>query len=239
MEINTESLINQKKALLSILKSLSVSIGAVDALFHIDLDKPEIWLGNSWLKCLKQRQSIFFTSDNLEDTFQRYRILLKSADSDLSKCINRQLYSWSAVGTAPAKMIKEGGYKKVVSLSLPLSSSTELCGRFLFFYDNYSGQCELDISQSIANVINEMSIYQSAVGSSKLIVSPLEDYGMLKKSTISIIRNLAQGCSRTELSDIHYMTTRGIDYHLERAKCLLGAKNTHHLVHKSQKLLLL
>jgi DNA-binding CsgD family transcriptional regulator len=239
MEIQTEGLIHHKKALLTILKSLSVSIGAVDALFHIDLNKPEVWLGNSWQKCLKQRKSILFTSDNLEDTFQCYKSLLKSADTDLSKCINKQFYSWSSIGTASAKLIKERGYKKVVSLSLPLPSSSELCGRFLFFYDNYSEQCELDISQSVENVLNELFIYQSAVSSSNLIISPLEDYGMLKKSTISIIRNLAQGCSRTELSDIHYMTPRGIDYHLERAKCLLGAKNTHHLVHKSQKLLLL
>ncbi len=239
MEIQTEGLIQKKKALLTILKSLSVSIGAVDALFHIDLNKPDLWLGNSWHKCLKQRKSILFTSDDLEDTFHCYKGLLKTADTDLSKSITKQLYSWSSVGTASAKLIKERGYKKVISLSLPLSFNSDLCGRFLFFYDNCIELNEFDIIQSIENVLSELCIYQSAVSSSAVMISPLEDYGMLKKSTISIIRNLAEGCSRAELSDIHYMTTRGIDYHLERAKCLLGAKNTHHLVLKSQKLLLL
>ncbi|WP_282109573.1 helix-turn-helix transcriptional regulator [Shewanella algicola] len=239
MELQTENLFNQRKALLSTLKSLSVSIGAVDTLFHIDLDKPDIWLGKSWMKCLKQRNSIFYTSENLQDTFQCYKSLLKPMDSDLSKSVNKQLYSWTAAGSTSAKMLKESGYKKVVSLSLPLSATSQLYGRYLFFFDDANNQSEQEICQSIENVVNEIYLYQSAAGSSKLILSPLEDYGMLKKSTIAIIRNLALGCSRAELSDIHYMTPRGIDYHLERAKCLLGAKNTHHLIYKSQSMLLL
>jgi len=239
MGLHIEANKNQEAAFSSMLKSLAVSIGAIDALFHIDLAEPEVWLGKSWLKCLKRRESIFFTSHYLEDTFQRYRSRLKSADKELTKSVNKQLYNWPSSSTPSGRIIKENGYRTVVSVSISLPSCSELSGRFLFFFDNYNEQCEFDIRQSVENVLNEMFVYQAAVSSSQLITSPLEDYGMLKKSTISIIRHLAQGCSRKELSNIHYMTPRGIDYHLERAKYLLGAKNMHHLVYKSQSLLLI
>ncbi|USD36803.1 hypothetical protein [Ferrimonas sp. SCSIO 43195] len=239
MKIQFEDLNNQQEALSAMLKSLVTSVGAVDALFHIDLNKPEVWLGKSWLKCLKQRQSILFSSSRLEETFEGYRKRLKSMDIELSKSVRKDLYSWSSVNSHAAKRIREGGYERVVSVSIPLATCSDLRGRFLYFYDGVSEQSEFEIRRSIENSLNEMIVYQTAVSASHLITSPLEDYGMLKSATISIIRHLSQGCSRTELSEVHHMTPRGIDYHLERAKCLLGAKNTHNLVHKSHSLLLI
>ncbi|QIZ75670.1 helix-turn-helix transcriptional regulator [Ferrimonas lipolytica] len=236
LQINENSL---EAMLVSELKSLGLSVGAVDAMFQIDFNNPDSWLGKDWLKRLKLRGSLKFTSEALANGFDDYRNGLTTIDFDLCNTVRKEIHFWRCSNQHSGKMRESGGYSKMVSVTLPLPQCEELCGRFLFFFDRSCQQSSSEVRQSINNALNEMSFYQNAAKSSNLLKSPLQDYGMLKPASLSILRGLAQGYSRNELSDLHYMTPRGVDYHLERMKNLLGAKNIHSMLYKSTNLMLI
>ncbi|WOT04858.1 helix-turn-helix transcriptional regulator [Shewanella youngdeokensis] len=225
------------------LKSLARDVGAEDAMFLMDFSCPDNWLGKTWVRSLKGRGSILYSSSKVGSVLSDCRRLLKSPDVDLLKTVSKPLHNWTT--TANNRFIKlrtglllESGYKNVVSISLPLLSNDDISGRFVFFFDKYCEQSELDINQSINNMLDEIMVYQQAASALKVLPSPLEDYGLIKKSTVSIIKLLSEGYSRKEISELHYMSSRGIDYHIDKAKFLLGANNAYNLVHKAHRLLL-
>lgn len=55
----------------------------------------------------------------------------------------------------------------------------------------------------------------------------------VKQKTKDIVRMLAFGLDRNEISELIHLTVRGVDYHLDTARAILGAKNRSSLVYKA------
>ncbi|GIU48470.1 helix-turn-helix transcriptional regulator [Shewanella sp. KT0246] len=226
------------------INQLAAHIGAVDYAFFFDFKEPENWLGNNWLNSFKSRKSLIFSSAKLELLFCRSRSSMTKLDPDLVKSLNKDHHIWLLEKKLKQQQIKQNllkefSYSKQISVSFNLHNFDYLTGGISFFYE---GDCHLtDIQrlELINDFITEIESLGAQIAYSRLLISPFEDYQILKPSTISIIQHLSQGCSRSKLSDIHYMSARGVDYHIEKAKLLLEAKNTSHLIHIAHRTMLI
>ncbi|BDY05315.1 helix-turn-helix transcriptional regulator [Ferrimonas sp. YFM] len=63
--------------------------------------------------------------------------------------------------------------------------------------------------------------------------------GFFKRKTIQVLKLTAQGLSSKEISEHLYITPRGVNYHVDRAKEKLGATNKAELISLAKKHLLL
>lgn len=226
------------------LKTIANKIGAVDAVFFIDFTQPQTWLGRHWLSGIKKRNSLLYTSPQVEHITCLSRHSMNHIDHNILKSIQKPMHVWTTnssprIDSVKSDLLNKHGYSKQISVSYLLSNSHELKGIFNFFYPLDCGLSDVDLINNLQNVLNDLGVVGSYIVSERILLSPFEDYHMLKPATVSIVRDLARGCSRSELSELHFMTARGVDYHIEKAKVILGAKNTSHLVHVANKMILL
>jgi DNA-binding CsgD family transcriptional regulator len=226
------------------LNTMAQKVGAVDAAFVIDFDQPQTWLGRHWLSGIKNRSSLLYTSAQVEHISYLSRHGMNNVDQNVLKTVQRPIHVWttnssSKIDSLKADLLKQHGYSKQISISYSLSNLIDLKGIFNFFYPLDCELSENELINNIQHALVDLGVVGSYIVSERILLSPFEDYHMLKPATVSIVRNLAKGCSRSELSERHFMTARGVDYHIEKAKVMLGAKNTSHLVYVANKMLLL
>ncbi|WOT04731.1 helix-turn-helix transcriptional regulator [Shewanella youngdeokensis] len=165
-------------------------------------------------------------------------------DPDLIKSTQSVIHIWlSDVSLRQQKMkselLNELGYCKQISVSFSLPNFDYLKGFYSFFYRLDCPLTDAERTQLLNNKMTHIQMLGSHIASESLLTGPFEDYSILKPSTVSIIKHLAEGYSRKELSDIHYMSARGVDYHIEKAKVTLDAKNTSHLIHIAHQIKLI
>ena len=226
------------------LVELNKLIGTAACAFILDFEQPKDWLGRNWLSSFKRRSSVIFSSSQVEVLFARSRSSMTQLDPDLVKSCQNKIHIWLADKSLKqqqlkCELLKELGYCKQISVSFMLPNFDGLKGCYSFFYDvNY----ELTDEQRI-KLINEhmtqIEMTGSHIASEGEMSGPFQDYRIIKPSTVSIIQHLAEGYSRKDLSDIHFMSARGVDYHIEKAKLTLDAKNTSHLIHVAHKVKLI
>ncbi|QIZ78330.1 hypothetical protein [Ferrimonas lipolytica] len=214
--------------------------GACDAAFLLDFSEPEFWLGKGWLKGIKNRKSLLYTSPELERFMHRVRSELTKLDHDLMRSVERERYVWSPEATSfhgYAQPYRE--YEKQITLSFELPGFPHVKAGCNLFFELGFCQDEASILSHINSIEKDLQILAINIASQRLLASPLEDYQLLKPATVGIIRDIANGLSRKQLSETHFMTSRGIDYHVEKAKLTLGAKNTSQLIHLSHQMLII
>lgn len=66
-------------------------------------------------------------------------------------------------------------------------------------------------------------------------LTPLLNFKIISPRCIEIMQLIADGHTSAEVSKQLYLTERGINYHLDRAKELIGAKNRIHLISMGYK----
>lgn len=226
------------------LKKAAASLGAKDAAFVVDFVDPERWLGKHWFSGFKARNSMLFTSPAVDYLFSRSRSCMTGLDPDVVKSSKKSMHVWLTDKTlrqqqTKSKILLELGYRQQVSLALPLPDHNGLSARFSLFFDTEVAMSNLFGLETLGQPMDEIRMISEYISSQRILASPLEDYQLFKPATVSVIRQLAEGGSRRELSERHCMSGRGVDYHIEKAKFALGAKNTTELVHLSNKMLLI
>ncbi|QIZ76262.1 helix-turn-helix transcriptional regulator [Ferrimonas lipolytica] len=226
------------------LVELTQRLGAVESAFIIDFAEPNERLGKSWLKSFKSRDSILFSSAKVSYLFERSRSSMTRLDPDLVKASNKDKHVWLEDKNlkqqqSKLSIIKELGFSKQLSVTFPLQNWQGLKGCYSLFY---ALDCPMTDEQRFARMdelMADIKMVGTHIVSERVLTGPFEDYQLFKPSTISIIKHLAEGRSRKDLSDIHYMSARGVDYHIEKAKIVLEAQNTSHLVHVAHQMMLI
>ncbi|GIU06604.1 response regulator transcription factor [Shewanella sp. MBTL60-112-B2] len=61
-------------------------------------------------------------------------------------------------------------------------------------------------------------------------LNPITNYAVLSKPCIEILKLTADGASSREIAKQLHITERGVNYHIDRARDLLGARNRIHLI---------
>ncbi|WP_394147710.1 response regulator transcription factor [Shewanella atlantica] len=64
-------------------------------------------------------------------------------------------------------------------------------------------------------------------------INPISNFRVLSPTCVEILSLVAQGCSSEEVGKQLYMSERGVNYHLDRARAILTAKNRTNLVSKA------
>lgn len=67
-------------------------------------------------------------------------------------------------------------------------------------------------------------------------INPLANFNVLSPTCIKILQMVADGDSSQEISQKLHLTERGINYHLDRARVVVGAKNRIHLISLAHRL---
>lgn len=225
------------------LKSLAEHVGAEEAVFFFDFIEPENWLGKHWLSGIKQRNSLIYSSSQIKYLVSRQRSCLTKMNPDILKSAQKPIHIWKDKNSANQQSLRENllqgkGYSSTISVSFPLAKSHYLRGCFNFFYHRENSESDIHRIKDLQGAMFDMQMLSGFAVSEKMLASPFEDYKIFKPSTLSIIRHVAEGYSRKEISDIHYMSERGIDYHIDKVRLVLGAKNTLQLVHIAHNMML-
>lgn len=237
---NHQSTQNQCKANLDL---LAQKVGAIDAAFLLDFTKPSTWLGKHWLDGIKLRQSLLYSSPEVEFLLSKSRSCMTKLDKDIINAVEKPMHVWFVTPNTKQQLrnsdtLRTLGFGKQISISVPLFSTELLQGSFSFFYEDGDGATDVERMEKLHENTIELQLFATKIASSRILISPMEDYQIFKPATVNIIRDIAHGYSRHELSSRHYMTVRGVDYHVEKAKLAFGAKNSSHLVHMAHELLL-
>lgn len=61
-------------------------------------------------------------------------------------------------------------------------------------------------------------------------MNPLTNFAILSPTSVLILQQVAEGASSAEIAEQLNLTERGVNYHIDRAKDLLGARNRIHLI---------
>ncbi|MEZ9370857.1 response regulator transcription factor [Shewanella sp. 10N.286.51.B2] len=64
-------------------------------------------------------------------------------------------------------------------------------------------------------------------------INPISNFRILSPTCIEILSLIAQGCSSEEVGKQLYMSERGVNYHIDRARLILTARNRTNLVSKA------
>lgn len=64
-------------------------------------------------------------------------------------------------------------------------------------------------------------------------INPISNFRVLSPTCVEILSLVAKGCSSEEVGKQLYMSERGVNYHLDRARLILTAKNRTNLVSKA------
>ncbi|USD39086.1 MULTISPECIES: helix-turn-helix transcriptional regulator [Ferrimonas] len=64
-------------------------------------------------------------------------------------------------------------------------------------------------------------------------INPIANFGLLSPNCIKILTMVAEGDSSEEIGKKLFLTERGVNYHLDRAREILGARNRTNLVSKA------
>ncbi|RTR31262.1 response regulator transcription factor [Shewanella atlantica] len=64
-------------------------------------------------------------------------------------------------------------------------------------------------------------------------INPISNFRVLSPTCVEILSLVAQGCSSEEVGKQLYMSERGVNYHIDRARVILTARNRTNLVSKA------
>ncbi|QIZ77941.1 helix-turn-helix transcriptional regulator [Ferrimonas lipolytica] len=228
----------------SILKATTKKLAAEDIVFHFDFTNPQDWLGRRWMHGVKSRSSLMFSSEKLNHLVTKMRKSMVTMNPDIIRATKNPVHVWSQNETLSANKFKTGlfnelGYEKQISIGFDSPKFSQLRSSFCVFYGSDCNMPETERLALLQNSMLDLELLSSHLSMLGVLNSPVEDYGLLKAPTVAVIRNVAKGYSRNQLSTIHSMSARGIDYHIEKARLTLGANNSASLVDKAHEMMLI
>ncbi|WP_028114999.1 helix-turn-helix transcriptional regulator [Ferrimonas kyonanensis] len=134
-------------------------------------------------------------------------------------------------------LVNEAGYNSFCEYYC-VNENNEPNSHFLI----YSKMCKEELREklstsSASEFLDLLSFY--FIHNYPEYLSPLIIDGTIKKKALSVLRLTALGLNSREISEMLNITTRGVDYHIEKAKSQLGAANKAELVNIAKSLCLI
>ncbi|MBY6106382.1 hypothetical protein KUW19_07720 [Ferrimonas balearica] len=219
-----------------VLESFVKSFGAVGACCFIDFSDPHRWLGNEYLENLISRPGMVYTSDNAKSISVYTRRNVSLNNSDLIRFYNKDVHIWRSI-----KIRGVEGFEELtkVTLNLNPSSNNELVVRYFIYFP---GEVALDSGaiEKIRFLLVPYNEYVLSLASSDdPQLCPMLSYKIIKPKSLKVIRYLSQGLTREQIAERCYLSSRGVDYHLDRLRDVTGAANISSLIYRCTKLLII
>lgn len=107
-------------------------------------------------------------------------------------------------------------------------------GVFHLFFNEERATLEQKILDRQSELISLLLEYSSVFNSqAHQEINPIANFGLLSPSCVKILAMVADGESSEDIGNKLFLTERGVNYHLDRARQILGAKNRTNLISKA------
>lgn len=116
----------------------------------------------------------------------------------------------------------------------PVAERPGWLGIFNLFSDKGRQQLSLDQGTGLAECRGLLEEYADTFNALAFrSINPLANFGVLSPTCIQILSLVAQGYSSEEIGEQLFMSERGVNYHLDRARQIMMARNRANLVSKA------
>ena len=128
---------------------------------------------------------------------------------------------------------KIGMQSSVVSYHL-LASKESWIGKFHLFSPMENSELR-ETLKPIEHEVHELLQSYSTLFDAHALqdLNPIANFGLLSLNCIKILKLAAEGDSSEEIGQKLFLSERGVNYHLDRARDLLGARNRTNLISKA------
>ena len=107
-------------------------------------------------------------------------------------------------------------------------------GIFHLFSEQEEAEIERNVQSRHQELVALLEEYSSIFNYlAHLDINPIANFGLLSPTCIKILTMVAEGDSSEEIGKKLFLTERGVNYHLDRAREILGARNRTNLVSKA------
>ncbi|BDY05569.1 hypothetical protein F0521_26100 [Ferrimonas sp. YFM] len=110
----------------------------------------------------------------------------------------------------------------------------DIVGLCMLFSDKPADELETMLASSRQELAELIQAYSETFNALTFrSINPLANFGVLSPTCIQILAQVAEGFSSEEIGQQLFMTERGVNYHLDRARQILAARNRTNLVSKA------
>ncbi|WP_417346840.1 hypothetical protein [Ferrimonas sp.] len=213
----------------TLLKGASEDLGVADLCFCYDICSPEPWRARlkgrqSHLKSFAKRRQLFASSDRAMSLWLRKTHCLAADGQGLFGLFQQRVYVWpeSLLPTAVQRQMSKNGLAALVTLSFPCRDAEPLCARFTLMLEQ---QSQVEMLQSRQDWVEArlLQLFGQIEDAYATRLNPLIDYNIVNPVSALILKGLALGQGRAQLSEQLNLTPRGIDYHVGQLKQVLDA----------------
>lgn len=213
----------------ALLKGACQDLGVADLCFCYDISSPEQWRARlkgrqNHLKSFAKRRQLYASSDRAMSLWLRKTNLLVADGQGLFGLFQQSVYVWpeSLLPAAVRRQMSKNGLSALVTLSYPCRNAEQLCARFTLMLEPCS---QVEMLQSRQEWVEErlLRLFGEIEALYATRLNPLIDYNIVNPVSALILKGLAKGKGRAQLSEQLNLTPRGIDYHVGQLKQVLEA----------------
>ncbi|GIU28243.1 LuxR C-terminal-related transcriptional regulator [Shewanella schlegeliana] len=135
------------------------------------------------------------------------------------------------------QMMQGFGYGSKLSICFPLYSNQLIKGWFILLSERgeqANKEWFLQNQPQIERRLKEFHL--EAVDLCSEQVFPYQDLGVVSKKGRCVLSLIAEGYTRTQVSEKLFISERGVDYHIDKLKCTFDCSNVTSLIAKSVRL---
>ena len=131
-------------------------------------------------------------------------------------------------------MMQNFGYRSKLSICFPLYCNKSIKGWFVLLSDRdelSNTNWFFNHQTLIERRLKEFHL--EAIDMCYADIFPYQDLGVVSKKGRCVLSLIAEGYTRTEVSEMLYMSERGVDYHIDKLKLTFECSNVTSLIAKS------
>ncbi|MGS0681959.1 response regulator transcription factor [Shewanella sp. 125m-7] len=139
------------------------------------------------------------------------------------------------------KTLDKYGIKSRLYFRFTCDDYPEFSAHILLMSSLSSEQLALYVEKYGPKLRNTLQSFHQMVFCSRITadINPIVGLGLVSIKGKAVLELVAKGYSRTEISKTLFLTERGVDYHVNKLKTLLNARNNAHLIRESFRLKIL
>ncbi|QFT13092.1 response regulator transcription factor [Vibrio sp. THAF190c] len=186
---------------------------------------------------------IHFSDHNVKNCFTVFKSKFAESDPDflelgkLKKTITFKVFDSGEPLSKKRKqwleVMSHHGYQSRGVSIFNIESCKPLLGVFVFFSDKTSMELEATLSRAeqFPRLVSDLA--NNLMNPLNSDHNPWVALKAISGNSHLILQHLSEGIDTVQIAEMMHMSERGVNYHIERMKALLQAKNRTHLVAKA------
>ncbi|BDY04556.1 LuxR family transcriptional regulator [Ferrimonas sp. YFM] len=136
-----------------------------------------------------------------------------------------------AKGEQFGRLLAEYGIRSRGVWHLPVRYHPDWLAAFVYFSDLPREQLLANLKEHEAEIEHQLTLYASYFNEQCIAsINPIANFNCLSERALQILRLTAEGFSSEEVAEQLSLTESGVNYHLDRLKELLNARNRAQLI---------